>query len=304
MPVYKVEKYLDNCVQSVLAQSYSNWELLLVDNASPDRCPELCDNYAKKDARIKAFHVTENRGVSSGRNKGVEEATGEFITFLDSDDTFHPDFLKEMLGLCVTNNAGMSQCAHIRGDNYQFPDFTQKEEVKLFDNHEVFISETTNIVVWGKLYHRSIAKDILFPYGKFYEDDHTTWKYYFKAKKIAVTNQPLYYYYINQESTMVQLTKQPSLSYVEAYEDRIAFFKEKEMQDLVDCSNLQLCKSFALTYHNPLHTPDQRDYIRKRFHESWIELRGSKYIKLKYKVLFQMFDIMPRLATFLANKLH
>ena len=167
----------------------------------------------------------------------------------------------------------------------------------------LFVSETTTIVVWGKLYHRRIAKDILFPYGKFYEDDHTTWKYYFQTKKIAVTNQPLYYYYINKESTMVQLTKKPSLSYVEAYENRIAFFKEKEMPDLVDCSNLQLCKSFALTYHNPLLTSEQKEFIRKRFHESWKELRGSKYIKYRYKVLFQMFDIMPSVATCLANKL-
>jgi len=304
VPVYKVEKYLDNCVQSVLAQSYPNWELLLIDNASPDNCPELCDDYARKDARIKSFHVTENRGVSSGRNKGVEEAVGEYITFLDCDDTFNPDFLKEMLCLCIENDADMAQCAHIRGDNYKFPIFTQKKETGIFDNHTIFISETTNIVVWGKLYHRSISKDILFPYGKFYEDDHTTWRYYFRAKKIVVTNQPLYYYYINKDSTMVQLTNKPSLSYVEAYEERIAFFKEKNMPDLVDCSNLQLCKSFTLAYHNQLYTSEQKSFIRKRFHESWKELRGSKYIKFKYKVLFQMFDIMPQLATFLANKLH
>lgn len=302
VPVYKAEKYLECCVKCVLAQTYNNWELLLVDNGSPDKCHELCDVFAKQDSRIKAFHLTENRGVSSGRNKGIEEALGEYITFLDTDDSLHPSFLEEMLMLCIDNNADMAQCSHIRGSDYHFPE-KKKETVRVYDNHTVFISETTNIVVWGKLYHRNVAKGVSFPYGIFYEDDHTTWKYYYRSKRIAVTDRPLYYYFFNQNSTMVQLYKKPSLSYFEAYENRIAFFKEKGLQDLVDCSHLQLCKSMVLIYKHPLLETEQKTIIRNRFRESWKVIRSSKYIKGKYKLLFLFFDHMPYWTSLMANKL-
>lgn len=303
VPVYKVESYLRTCVDSVFKQTYNNWELLLVDNASPDSCPQICDSFAKEDKRIKVFHLSENKGVSSGRNKGVDEARGEYITFLDADDILHPSFLKTMLSLCIDNNADMSQCSSVRGSNYLFSSDIKKYTTRTYNNHSVFISETTKIVVWGKLYHNSIVKGVYFPYGKFYEDDHTTWKYYYNAKKIVVTTQPLYYYYINTESTMVQLTKKPSLSFVEAYNNRINYFREQEQKDLVACSDLQLCKALTLTYANPLITEQQKIDLKKRFKEAWEEIKYSKYIKLKYKILFGWFSICPSVASKVASKL-
>lgn len=303
VPLYKVEKFLPKCVESVLAQTYQNWELELVDNGSPDNCYKLCVNYADKDSRIKAFHVLENKGVSSGRNRGVEEATGDYITFFDADDYLHPEFLETMVRLCLDYDADLAQCAHIRGDDYIFPTEKKDTQIQFYDSHSVFISEVSNIVVWGKLYKSDIVKGIEFPNGKFYEDDRTTWKYYSRAKKIVVTSRPLYYYYMNSESTMVQLTKAPSLNYTEAYDERLNYYTDLGYQDMIDLTNLQLCKSLVLTYSDPLLSLDQKEFIKKQFAEAWRTLKQSKYIKNKYKVLFFMFSISPYGASVLAQKL-
>ena len=97
VPVYKVEQYLHNCLNSVLAQSYTNWELILVDDGSPDSCGTICDEYTQKDNRIKVIHK-ENGGLSSARNAGLGVMTGEFVSFLDSDDFWLSDYLKILMG--------------------------------------------------------------------------------------------------------------------------------------------------------------------------------------------------------------
>ena len=98
VPVYKSEKYLDNCIRSIIDQNYKDWELILVDDGSPDKCPQICDKYSKNDDRIKVLHI-ENGGQSKARNMGIDEAKGTFITFVDSDDDIEPDTYKENISL-------------------------------------------------------------------------------------------------------------------------------------------------------------------------------------------------------------
>ena len=100
VPCYKVEKYLSNCIESVLHQTYDNWELILVDDGSPDRSGEICDNYAKKDNRIKVIHKT-NGGVAVARNIAIDLAEGEYISFLDGDDFLHTDYIRELIRLTL-----------------------------------------------------------------------------------------------------------------------------------------------------------------------------------------------------------
>lgn len=301
--VYKAEKFLAHCIKSVYQQTYTNWELILVDNGSPDTCPQLCDQYAAMDDRIKVVHLKENARVSGGRNACLDAATGEYVTFLDSDDYLHPDCLSILYGLCKSNNADMSQCGHIRGDSYIFPEIGQYGDCKVFSNHEIFIKEISNIVIWGKLYKRSLFDGIRFPIGKFYEDDRTTWKLYYKANNIAVTSRPLYYYYENQESTMVSLTKAPSLDYIDAYEDRISYFESLNEEDMVHCTKLQICKSLVLTYSNKMLTKEQKHLILDKYRTFVNGILASPIIKPKYKVLFTMFRILPLFTSIIANKL-
>ena len=302
VPVYKVEMYLPNCIESVQKQTYFNWELILVDDGSPDRCPQICDEYASHDDRIKVIHK-ENGRVAKARNAGLRVARGNYITFLDADDYLHKDYLRHMLQIMTSTQVDIVQCGFVRGDAKEFPDVEITERISMFDNHSVFINQVAKIVVWGKLYKRYIFDGRLVTEDKFFEDDFTTWKWYYAAKTIAVTNVPLYYYMDNQQSTMAMHAKKPNWDFLEAYEERINFFINTKEEDLEHCSRMQLCKSLVLSYSNPHLSTEERQMVKSRFDESNSVIASSKYISKTFKVLFRLFNHLPMMASKMAAKL-
>lgn len=300
IPVYKVEQYLQNCLNSVLVQSYTNWELILVDDGSPDRCGSICDEYAQKDNRIKVVHK-ENGGSSSARNVGLDVMTGEFVSFLDSDDFWHPDYLKILMGYFNIEDVDIAQCDFVRGEETIFPASSQKESYLVYNNYSIFTSEAAKIIMWGKVYRAKIFKGIRMPEGLINEDDWTTWKLYYQAKKITVTNRPLYYYTYNSSSIMGINKKKPNLSYFGAYEERINYFRKNREKDLEDVSHMQLCKSLILLYANDMLTNEQREEIRKRFRESWKKTTNSPMVSFKLKLIFGVFNLCPTIVAKLTS---
>ncbi len=172
LPIYKVEEYLDRCVNSLLSQSYSNLEIILVDDGSPDRCPHLCDEWAKKDGRIHVVHK-KNGGLSDARNAGYAVATGDLISFIDSDDWVEPDFFRVLHEALTENDCDISTCEYRKAyegqalapttGNYGFRIFNQTEAMSALIDNKV------QQVVWNKLYRRSVIGDILFDKGKYHE---------------------------------------------------------------------------------------------------------------------------------------
>jgi glycosyltransferase involved in cell wall biosynthesis len=303
IPVYKVEQYLRNCVESVINQTYTNWEMILVDDGSPDHCGEICDEYAAKDSRIRVIHKA-NGGLSSARNVALDlPPSGEFVTFLDSDDFWNHEYLETLMDLQQKYYADLVQCDFDRGSASVFPQKKETVNIDVLDNHEIFLSEKSNIVMWGKLYKTSLFDGIRMPVGLYNEDDWTTWKLYYRAKTIVVTSQPLYYYTINPNSTMGHLGKKPDLRYINAYNERIGFFIGTGEKDLEHCSRLQLCKSLLLTYHHGKLSIEERNLVKAKFDESWKELRESPNIRTFYKVLFTAFHYMPLLTSRMVSKL-
>lgn len=292
VPCYKVEKYLPTCIESVINQSYTQWELILIDDGSPDKSGKICDEYAKKDSRIRVIHKP-NGGLSSARNAGLDIITGEFISFLDSDDFWHPDYLKILMKFIVKENAEIVQCSFVRGIETSFPKLTKPTKVTYYDNHSIFTKQAAKIIMWGKIYKASFFDDIRMPIGLINEDDWTTWKLYYKAKKIVVTNQALYYYTQNPNSIMGDKKRKIDLSYFGAYKERIDFFKEKKEKDLEDISRIQFCKSLFLLYLKPLLTLDEQLIILKTFRENWNAVKYSSFIGNKYKILFRTFSSFP-----------
>lgn len=304
IPVFKVEQYLRTCLASVLNQSYNNWEMILVDDGSPDSCGEICDEYAEKDSRIVVIHK-ENGGLSSARNEALDyPLKGEFVTFLDSDDFWHPDYLSVLVGLQKEFNADIVQCNYVRGIAKTFPKIKEDTNVEVFDHHEVFLKEKAKIIMCGKLYRKQLFDDVRMPVGLYNEDDWTTWKLYYKSGIVAVTNQTLYYYTINPSSIMGLLDKKPDLRYVNAYNERIGFFVGTGEKDLEHCSRLQLCKSLLLTYRHSKLSEEEKRAVKEKFEESWEELKNSPYINSKYKILFKFFELAPLFTSTLANKIH
>lgn len=303
VPVYKVEHFLKTCIKSVENQSFFDWELILVDDGSPDKCGEICDEYEKKDPRIKVIHK-ENGGLSSARNAALDlPPKGDFVTFLDSDDFWHPEYLGTMVELQQKNAADIVQCDFVRGFATTFPLLNEKAKIDVLNNHDVFLKEKANIIMCGKLFKKSLFDGIRMPVGLYNEDDWTTWKLYYKAKSIVVTNQALYYYTINPSSIMGQLSKKPDLRYMNAYNERIGFFEGTGEKDLEHCSRLQLCKSLLLTYrHSKLSKGEKRE-VKTKFDENWKELKHSPYIRPFYKILFTTFSHIPLLTSMITAKM-
>lgn len=304
IPVYRVEKYLCTCLDSVLNQSYTNWEMILVDDGSPDRSGEICDEYAERDQRITVVHK-QNGGQSSARNAALDlPPRGEFVTFLDSDDFWHEDYLSCLLNLQRKYNADIVQCGFIRGTDTIFPDICLKECIYVLDRHEVFLKEFSNVIMPAKIYRSNLFEGIRMPVGLYNEDDWTAWKLYYKAESIVITNKMLYYYTANPDSTMAKLGKKPDLRYINAYKERIGFFLQTGEKDLEHCSRLQLCKALVLTYRNDQLSREEQKQIKSKFEENWNELKYSQHIRMKYKILFCLFDIMPLHTSKLAAKIH
>lgn len=208
VPVYKVEAYLVRCVDSICRQTYQNLEIILVDDGSPDNCGGICENLAKKDSRITVFHKA-NGGLSDARNYGVEHSHGKYITFIDSDDYIAPDYVKYLYDLLKKHNADISACCMIEttGDQAAFctnPALPAEQTLTNIEASNALLGNLYMVLVtaWGKLYRSDIVKKYPFPVGRKHEDEATTCKFYFEARKIAVGNPCLYAYYQNKDSIM------------------------------------------------------------------------------------------------------
>lgn len=198
VPVYKVEQWLCRCIDSILVQDYKNLEILLVDDGSPDKCPQICDDYAMKDSRIKVIHKI-NGGLSDARNAAIDKAKGVYITFIDSDDYVASDYISTMFSLIDLYHAQMSIAAwHIFNEGTE-PILPNIHEKKMLMSKEkalsnMFYQKGYDVSAWAKMYHRSLFDDIRYPKGKVFEDLQTTFKLMLKCTRIGYTNKIVYYY--------------------------------------------------------------------------------------------------------------
>ncbi len=238
VPIYKVEKYLSECVESLLAQSYKNLEIILVDDGSPDDCPALCDEYAKKDKRIKVVHK-KNGGLSDARNAGIEIATGEYICFVDSDDYVAKDYIKKLYDALYNNGADMAVCGYeyVLDDGSKETDEKPKAELLTEDEYWSKVYDgmfTTFVVAWNKLCKADIFKTIRYTKGKINEDQIILHDILRQCQKIAVIEDSLYFYRKREDSIMGKEREKKILS-DDAFEGllgRAEYFLDAEKYEL------------------------------------------------------------------------
>lgn len=199
VPIYKSEKYIHNCVDSILNQTFRDFELILVDDGSPDNCGKICDEYANIDSRVRTIHKKYG-GVSDARNLGIEKAKGEIIGFVDSDDEIDLNMYKIMIDYLLTNNLDIV-CAdtYVVRPTRNKKTFRPRYNRNMIFNHleaiNTILDGTLDNAVWNKIYKRSVIGDIRYPKGRVYEDVATTYKYIANADKVGYLCQPLYYYF-------------------------------------------------------------------------------------------------------------
>lgn len=233
VPVYKVEKYINQCIDSILAQTFSDFELILVDDGSPDKCGEICDEYAKKDSRIHVIHQ-ENGGLSAARNTGIDWANAnsdsEWITFIDSDDWVHREYLRLLYSDAIALNVNVSSCFMLSvNDNDNIEPEIKIVNATLLQPKSLRYSDglTWHIIcvpAWGKIYKKLLFGEIRFPLGRINEDVFTTYKVIFACNEIAWNSSPLYFYRLSEASIMRSEWTPKRLDAIDGFKEQFDYF--------------------------------------------------------------------------------
>ena len=306
VPIYNVEKYLNKCIESIINQSYSNLEIILVDDGSKDNSGVMCDSYLLKDNRIKVIHK-ENGGLSDARNVGIEKAKGEYIIFIDSDDWIDKKMIETLYNIIKKDNSDISICDYFLAYSEEIQ--TQKEDIEIINLSNIEALKkiydkdlgVCMIVAWNKLYKRNLFKDdIRYPYGKIHEDEFTTYKLLYKAKKISYINQKMYYYRQRENSIMNKPFNKKRLDVLEAFEQRSYY-----MKDIV--KDKELYKKTLIEYYGVIikfYFKYKETYMSdKKTLKKMLKKARKIYIKnivsfkwnLKLRIIYATFIVNPNI---------
>lgn len=241
IPVYNVEKYIVRCVNSVVTQTYKDLEIILVDDGSTDNSGSICDEYAKRDERVKVIHK-HNGGLSSARNEGMKYATGELVAFVDSDDYIEPTMYQTMIELLEETDSDMAICniCFVDEDGNELTGF---EHINLLDDKPYFCVEKNDIMMqlrerdlltvvqWNKVFYRDKIKDCQYPEGRYHEDVYVIHKQLYNCDRIVYVNNKFYNYVQRNNSIMHTETDKMIMDAIEGYESRVNFFSHKKMEE-------------------------------------------------------------------------
>jgi glycosyltransferase involved in cell wall biosynthesis len=244
IPVYKVELYLRQCINSILAQTYSNLEIILIDDGSPDDCGKICDEYAKKDNRIKVIHK-KNEGLSEARNSGIDTATGEYLTFVDSDDWIEIDMIEVLYNNLVNNNADISCCGYAMVYTNSTKYLNNEKNLVLDKEQaikEIFVNKKLNTFFWGKLYKKHIFNKIRLPSGKHYEDVFVIVDILLEAH-ICTVYPVSKYYYRQRKGSIVNSAYNPKIMNVIEAAERNLKIISSNYPDIIEFANASLLKA-------------------------------------------------------------
>ena len=236
VPVYKVEKYLNKCVNSILGQTYQNLEIILIDDGSPDNCGAICDAYAKKDSRIEVIHK-KNGGLSDARNSGLDIAKGDYIAFVDSDDYIHCEMIEKLLCSSKENDADISICSAQMVDEQNralgvlpvTPGVYTG--IQVIEEYDYF--HGAYVVAWNKLYKRHIFDNLRYDVGKIHEDEFSFHRVFSKCKIVSCVDDALYYYLQRSGSIMSKRTALDVRNQIEALLLRIEWMQNNSISH--DC---------------------------------------------------------------------
>ncbi|MCP3030053.1 glycosyltransferase family 2 protein [Halobacillus sp. A1] len=302
VPIYKVEKYLHRCINSILQQTYQKIEVILIDDGSPDRCGKIADEFARKDTRVKTFHK-ENGGLSDARNYGMKHVTGEFTMFVDSDDWLEPKAIDHMVHAILSFQADVVQSAfYYAHKTYMLFDqryYTKNGDLILLNNEnlmkELVKNETVKNFAWGKLYRTKLLKDIPFKKGVLFEDVFWAHQVMHRVNRFIILNEPLYYYLQRDDSIVANYTTR-NLDIIKGLKERHAFI-EKEYEPLIQESYKSLLKT-SLIHYNLLfmnrkedkkgqHRKDIQKYIHDHFSQLNKATEKDKQLNLQLRLFYK-----------------
>lgn len=301
VPVYRVEKYLPACIDSILNQTFTDFELILVDDGSPDRCPEICDETAKRDARVRAIHQA-NQGLSAARNAGIEAAHGAWLSFVDSDDFLAPDFLETLHDAEVRAGADCALCG------VQLTDEAGQKIGQLLSVADGVrtgrsiletlcrASEIPYLVAWNKLYRRDVFQTLRYPVGMQNEDTYLAAELFDTVQTVICVSKPMYFYRQRADSIMHTAVTTRNLDRMWAFEHCFAYFEARGLEALMpDAEKKMFAKLTGVFYRLPKEER-QSDAVRQAKKAQWnAAMRLMKQGKLSARALARtlLFQALP-----------
>jgi len=313
VPIYKVEEYIKNCIDSIISQTYKNLEIILVDDGSPDNCGNICEEYSLKDKRIKVIHK-KNGGLSSARNAGLDIASGEYIGFIDSDDWIEGDMYESLYNALVEHNADISVCGRYIVQGNRITTISDSEKAEVFTRREALselvLDEYSGMknFAWDKLYKKELFENIRYPEGKYYEDIFTTYKLFSLSNKIVDIKSPKYYYLLREDSICgtndaskrydYYLANIECLEYIKNLEPQLAAMCDKQMFNRIHfCLNDIL----SLDYTKNEYTKEINEILNK-LKENYFNIKNSKEMGLKQKISLMFISKNSNLYSFIYPK--
>lgn len=293
VPIYNVQPYIRKCIDSLLRQTHHAIEIILVDDASPDDCPKICDEYAAKDNRVRVIHK-ENGGLSDARNVGIAASAGEYIAFVDGDDFVADDYIFELLKTCQDTGADISAAGFYKTYGKENVPVLKGVELKEFTNLEaiqdIFTANSVcEVMTWNKLYRRSlfIEHTITFPTGRLHEDNFTTYKLFYFANKITYIDKPLYHYIQRSDSIMGREFNVRRLDILMVPDEVERFFGQHRVAMSQAIQSMRVLT--ALGVYNTYLTSSKRDKATNNAIKAAIreigDVRGNQLMSPKQKVL-------------------
>ncbi len=299
VPIYNVEKFLNECVENILNQTYRDFELILVDDGSTDNCSSICDDLQKIDNRINVIHKA-NGGLSSARNAGIEVAKGELITFIDSDDLISEIYLEQLVftyeqSSCDIVVSGIS--SSLKKLNCRV---TDKSKICLNNKAlKYLLKEKISTSACGKLFVKSLFDKINFPEGKIYEDYATIPKIFGVANNVALVDKALYYYRPNDTSITGTIFSDKRMQYFEIAEDIIKFLDKSypKYKKNAYCRNTR----YAISFFRQIAKSGFKDESIEKFLVLYVRKNIFRYVfTTRYSVLSKFYGlaifVCPRLA--------
>ena len=299
VPVYNVEQYLDKCINSILNQTFRDFELILVDDGSTDNSGDICDKYKKIDNRITVIHK-KNAGLSSARNTGLKYSKGEYIGFIDSDDYIDKDMYNKLYNVCKENNCDISVCKFGHEIDGKYIRTQEDQYVKIMNNHEgmeeLFKGILYRFSSCNKLYKATVFKEITFPEGRIHEDLSTTYRLFSNANKIAYINYIGYIYVKRSNSILTSSYSNKRLDAFIGWSEILDFINEKYpmLKDTVYACYTYACIDHMYYISNQVSKERVQKSLLKviqtHLKKHYRFILQNKILSIKYKILISILN--------------
>lgn len=305
VPIFCVETYLPKCLNSIIHQSYSNLEIILIDDGSTDSCPQICDDYANSDSRVRVIHK-EHGGLSSARNAGLDVATGNYIAFVDSDDWLELDMYEQMMINAIEGQADLVTCDINKwvygGNNCHTISGNTGKTTVIVDNDELFYhilrpTPTIRFEVWNKLFRRSIVGETRFKVGQCYEDVFFDRIVFMRVRKCVSIDMALYNYLAGRPGSTIFSFDVGRLSKLDELDEYVSYFNNSGRQDIADIF-LHCATTSSLYFYNQAVKFGLNDDVKRMIYNRFVNY-FNKDKKKSFK--YVLFSIAPSTYTYLAS---